>query len=144
VLRFTGPSDDILRKAGLHEDSWHEPGMPNRENSFLQNRAAMRNGAYSGLPNFFPEDAAVLVSSGAIRDRSKEILAPADVAIARLYRTLLNLVRAHEEGRDPTGLRSDLTRVRPQSGVIEPGEPSMSHWARSDTHAERATSPSMA
>jgi phenylpropionate dioxygenase-like ring-hydroxylating dioxygenase large terminal subunit len=123
LLRFTGLSEEMLHKSGLHVDTWQQPGMPNRENNFLQDREAMRNGAYSGLPLFFPEDAAVLVSSGEIRDRSKEMLAPADVAIARLYRTLLSLARKVQQGAEPTGLHADLRKVRGLSGTIERGVP---------------------
>lgn len=123
LLSFTGLSEAILQQSGLHVDTWHQPGMPNRRNNFLQNREAMRKGAYSSLPLFFPEDAAVLVSSGDIRDRSKEVLAPADVAISRLYRTLLTIARQVQEGGEPTGLRSDLRKVRGLSGLIEKGAP---------------------
>ena len=123
LLRFTGLSDEVLHQTGLHLDTWYETGKPNRLNNFLQDRDAMRKGAYSGLPVFFPEDAAMLVSSGVIRDRSKEVLAPADVAIARLYRTLLALPRMLEKGEEPPGLRADLSRVRGLSALIDEGAP---------------------
>ena len=123
LLRFTGLSEEILRQSGLHVENWFEPGVPAPENNFRQDRAAMRGGAYSGLPVFFPEDAAVLVSAGKIRDRSKEILAPADVAISRLYRTLLALPKSLDKGVEPPSVRADLRRVRGLSGLIDEGAP---------------------
>ena len=63
-----------------------------------------------------------MVSSGEIRDRSKEMLAPADIAIARLYRALLALPRAVQQGQEPPGLRSDLSHVRGLSALISTGE----------------------
>ena len=121
-LRFVGLDEPTLHAAGLHPDTWHLPGKPNRHNNFLQDREAMRKGAYSGLPIFFPEDSAVLTSSGAIRDRSKEMLSPADVAIVRLYRTLLGLARQAQKGEDPTGLHADPSKVRGTYSVLQPGE----------------------
>jgi phthalate 4,5-dioxygenase len=123
LLKFTGLVEEILHQSGLHVDTWFEPGKPNRLNNFQQDRDAMRKGAYSGLPVFFPEDAAMLVSSGVIRDRSKEMLAPADIAIARLYRALLALPRMLAKGEDPPGLRADLSNVRGFSALIEAGAP---------------------
>jgi phthalate 4,5-dioxygenase oxygenase subunit len=136
LLHFTGLDEQILHQAGLHVDTWHHPGMPNRLNNFLQDRNAMRKGAYSGLPVFFPEDAAMLVSSGEIRDRSKETLAPADVAIARLYRTLLTLPRMVDKGEEPLGLRADLRKVRGLSGMIDEGA---SWHSLVPDHARRAS-----
>jgi hypothetical protein len=81
----------------------------------------MRNGAYSGLPIFFPEDSAMLVSSGVIRDRSKEMLSPGDVAIVRLYKTLLGIARQVEQGQEPTGLSVDPAKVRGTHGFIAEG-----------------------
>lgn len=122
LLGFTGLDEATLHKAGLHPDTWFQPGMPNRLNNFLQDREAMRRGAYSGLPIFFPEDSAMLVSSGEIRDRSREMLAPADLAIVRLYRTLLTLARQVQKGEDPLGLHANLSGVKGLSGLIEPGQ----------------------
>src|SRR3546814_10275695 len=73
------------------------PDRPRRENNFLQDRDAMRRGHFTGFPNFTQEDAAVSTSGGPIRDRSREMLSHADVAIARLYRSLLKSAQRSEE-----------------------------------------------
>ena len=81
----------------------------------------MKSGSFTGLPLFFPEDHAVLVSSGAIRDRSKELLGPADVAIARLYRALLRLADEVGRGQSPKPLSVDPLTVRGLHGIVEEG-----------------------
>ncbi|KVR68975.1 hypothetical protein WT81_32430 [Burkholderia stagnalis] len=124
LLHFTGLDEDALHKNGLHPDSWYLPGKPNRLNNFNQDREGMRAGLYSGLHIFFPEDAAMAVSAGEIRDRSKEVLAPSDVAISRLYRSLLSLPRALRQGQEPPGLHTDLRSVRGFSRELDPD----THW----------------
>ncbi len=121
-LRFVGLDEETLHRCGLHPKTWHEPGKPTRLNHFQQDREAMRRGAYSGLPYFFPEDNAMLVSSGTIRDRSREMLSPGDVAIVRLYRTLLGLARQHASGETPTGLHADPRHIRGLSAPLAEGQ----------------------
>ena len=122
LLGFAGLADAIMRETGIHPDTWHEPGGPGRHNNFRQDRAAMKQGSFTGLPVFFPEDHAMLVSSGAIRDRSKEILAPADLAIARLYRVLLRLADTVGKGEQPACLEVDPMTVSGLHGLIEDGK----------------------
>jgi hypothetical protein len=76
------------------------------------------------LPSFTQEDAAVSMSGGAIRDRSKEILSVADVALPRLYRALLSCAKEAAEGRDPPGLYADTPNIVGVSGRLAPGL----HW----------------
>jgi phthalate 4,5-dioxygenase oxygenase subunit len=121
-LNFVGLDEKTLHAVGLHPKTWFEPGKPNRNNNFLQDRNAMRNDQYSGLPKFFPEDSAVLTSSGIIRDRSCEALVPADAAISRLYRTLLGIARKSQRGEEPIGLSSDPMLVRGLHGIVEDGK----------------------
>ena len=121
ILAFTGLADEILEERGLAYDTWHAAGHPNPRNNFLQDRVAMKQGSWSGLPNFFPEDAAVLVSSEPIRDRSKEMLAPVDVAIARLYRTYRKLLDTVARGEEPVGLMSDPRKIRGLQAIVPEG-----------------------
>lgn len=119
TLEFTGLTDKILDSFGLHYDTHHEPGKPSAANNFLQDRAAMKEGAYSGLPIFFPEDAAMMMSCGPIRDRTRETLAPGDVAIARLYRTLLGVADAIARGERPMVMDVDPRTVCGLTGIVE-------------------------
>ena len=111
-LKFTGMDPETLDSFGISLKECDRPGKPSRANNFMQDRQAMREGVrYSGLPLFIPEDVAVEVASGPIRDRSKEMLAPADGAIARMYRVLLASARRVSEGGDPIGLNFDTSKV---------------------------------
>lgn len=60
----------------------------------------------------------MLESSGAIRDRTRETLAPADIAIARLYRVLLRTISTAEKGEMPLGQGVDLSKVRGLHGLM--------------------------
>ncbi len=120
-LRFVGLDEQTLHDNGLHPQTWFEPGKPHRLNNFKQDREAIRAGSFTGLPSFFPEDSAVLLSGGTIRDRSKEMLSPADAAIARLYRALLSIAKQVERGEAPTGVDADPRRIRGTNGMLPEG-----------------------
>jgi len=76
----------------------------------------MREGrSFTGLAGLIEEDVAVAVSSGPIRNREKENLCPADLAVAALYKALLKLVRAdppitptNEDDRSVRGWTKEL------------------------------------
>jgi phthalate 4,5-dioxygenase len=121
LLSFTGLTDEIMHYYGIHPTSWHQPDHPSRENNFKQDREAMRNGSYSGLPIFFPEDVAMLASTEDIRDRSDERLAPGDAPIARLYQTLLALADTVEKGETPSALDVDPRTIVGMYGFVPDG-----------------------
>ncbi|HLH70720.1 MAG TPA: Rieske 2Fe-2S domain-containing protein [Candidatus Dormibacteraeota bacterium] len=66
------------------------------------------------------QDAAVQMSEGKLYDRRKEHLVPADLAIIRLRRLLLDSVRLVEQGKKPLGLGEgyDFTKVSGLSAVV--------------------------
>ncbi|MBV8189758.1 MAG: (2Fe-2S)-binding protein, partial [Alphaproteobacteria bacterium] len=119
-----GLDQPALDTYGLSLGTCDSPRAPCRANNFLQDRAAQRRGHFTGLPSFTQEDAAVSMSAGPIRDRSKEILSVADVALPRLYRALMTCAKQAAEGRDPLGLHADTTNIVGVSGKLEPG----AHW----------------
>jgi hypothetical protein len=124
-LKFVGLDDSTLDGYGLSRRTAGKPDAPSIENRFKQNREAMRAGrTFSGLPGIIPEDMAVSVSSGPIRDRSRERLSVADVAIQRLYRTLIGMARAAERGETPLGLdpNVDEARIFGVNGMLEAGQ----------------------
>ena len=89
-LGFIGLLPEVLTKFGLTPETLGAPGSPGPANNFLQDRAAMRAGtSFSGMPGLIEEDVAATVSSGPLRDRSREVLCTADVAIRKLYNALL-------------------------------------------------------
>nr|AAT99362.1 unknown [Sphingomonas sp. TFD44] len=107
ILRDGNLTEELLIQMGTHPDTWFLPDKPNRMNNYRQYREAMKNGAWTGIPPLVPEDVVILSSSGAIRDRSKEILAPADIGVARLYRVFLRLADAIANGEEPSALYSN-------------------------------------
>jgi phthalate 4,5-dioxygenase oxygenase subunit len=58
---------------------------------------------WTGLSGIEQEDAVLAVSMGPIVDRTKEHLVPADSAVVRLRRRLLESVRLVEDGQEPIG-----------------------------------------
>lgn len=125
-LAFVGLSEKTLAGFGISRDTIGAPGTPSLANRFHQDRAAMRAGrTFSGLPGIIAEDVAVSVSSGHIRDRSREMLSTADVAIQRLYRTLLSLARRVQQGQTPIGLGDDVddTCICGANGLIAADQP---------------------
>ena len=106
-LKFIGMDDDALRAFGLTYDTFRDPDRPSRANNFKQDRTLMRRGRFSGLHSFTQEDAAVIMSSGALKDRSKETLAPVDACVMRLYRTLISSAKQVMDGGEPVGLHAD-------------------------------------
>ncbi|MDB6001607.1 MAG: Rieske (2Fe-2S) domain protein [Rhizobacter sp.] len=123
-LRFVGLDTETLEGFGLTRDTLSRPDKPSRDNNFHQDRAAMRRGErWSGLPGIIEDDVAVCVSSGPLRDRTLEVLSPADAAFNRLYRVLLKCATRAREGADPVGLDRpvDSTRIAGANGVLTEG-----------------------
>ena len=104
-LDFIGLAPSVLAEFGLTDETMGRPDAPNPRNNFHQDREAMRRGeSWSGLPGLIEEDVAASVSAGPTRDRSKEVLAVADVGVSRLYRALLACADAAERGEELPGL----------------------------------------
>lgn len=69
---------------------------------FYQDRERMRND-WSGYPGIAIEDAIMAVTAGPIADRTMEHLVPADAAVVRIRRLLLESAQRVEKGGDPIG-----------------------------------------
>lgn len=80
-------------------------------NRFGQDRARMAED-WSGIKGVVMEDMAMAMSQGAIADRSKEHLVPADQAVVRARRQLLESARRVAEGGDPIGVEVDVSTIR--------------------------------
>jgi phthalate 4,5-dioxygenase len=123
-LEFVGLDPAALDAYGLSLKTCDTAQAASRANNFLQDREAQRRGHFTGLPSFTQEDAAVSMSAGPIRDRSKELLSTADVALPRLYRALLTCARQASAGQDPLALHADTAHIVGASGPLAPG----AHW----------------
>lgn len=122
-LAFVGLDDPTLAAHGMTADTCDGPRAQRWENGYGQDRALQRAGHFTGLASFTQEDAACSISSGALRDRSREMLSTADIAIHRLYRSLLQCVRnLHETGRLPV-LDADTAQIVGVSAEIEREQP---------------------
>jgi len=113
ILAFHGIGNDVLDRLGLSRATYAGLGAAGQLAGFIQNRAAMRSGdSFTGLPNFLPEDVAVCLSMGSMTDRSRENLVPADQAVVRLRRVLLQAARGEaalaEPGWVPRALQGEL------------------------------------
>jgi len=87
-----------------------------RENSWLQDRAAMRAGSFTGMQGVNNEDIAMQESMGPIYDRTKEHLGTSDIAIIRMRRLMLDSVRRFiENGASPLGLSEPVSYDRLQA-----------------------------
>jgi phthalate 4,5-dioxygenase len=120
-LKFVGLDDAMMDQYGVSAKTHQGPQRPSRANRFHQDRAAMRNGSFSGLDGIIEEDVAVTVSAGVLRDRSKEMLSSADAAVNRLYRTLLSRVRTVQAGGAPAGLTMNVAHVAGFQRRLPPG-----------------------
>ena len=67
---------------------------------------------WSGIKGVVMEDMAMALSQGAIADRSKEHLVPADQAVVRCRRQLLESAKRVAEGGDPIGVEVDVSTIR--------------------------------
>jgi phthalate 4,5-dioxygenase oxygenase subunit len=79
-----------------------------RANRWLQDRAAMKAGDWTGIPGFQNQDIAAQESmggSGGVVDRTREHLGMSDIAIIRMRRRMLENVNRHEHGETPIGLQ---------------------------------------
>jgi phthalate 4,5-dioxygenase oxygenase subunit len=94
-----------------------------RDESWGQNRDAMRRGHFSGFTgNLLQEDIITQLSMGAITDRTREHLSSADVAVIHARRLLLDALDNLATGRQPLGEKppADFLHVVPTDVVIPP------------------------
>jgi nitrite reductase/ring-hydroxylating ferredoxin subunit len=124
IERGTGTSPEIAAAMGITRETLGRPGGADRSNNWKQDRAAMRRGeTFSGLPLFAMEDAACTSSMGPVSDR-QESLVPADLAIVRMRRFLLQAADRTAAGDPPPGFadRESESRVGAILADLAPGE----------------------
>jgi phenylpropionate dioxygenase-like ring-hydroxylating dioxygenase large terminal subunit len=100
---FLGFANDLYDE----ETCWVKMEWPH---NMMQDRESMKTN-WSGYPGVEMEDVAMSLSLREV-DRSKEHLVPADLAVVRLRRILLNAVDKHEKSGEALGLNAeDLSHV---------------------------------
>jgi hypothetical protein len=118
-LAFVGLDESTLRRFGMTPETCDTDAAMSWRNGYGQDRASQRAGHFSGLHTFTQEDAGCTISSGPIRDRSREMLSTADLAIAQLYRSLLACARGARDGSTIPALEAEVGRVVGTSGEID-------------------------
>ncbi|MCW5578849.1 MAG: Rieske 2Fe-2S domain-containing protein [Dokdonella sp.] len=105
----TGTLPEVAARYGFTRETLGRPDTASQANNWMQDRAAMRRGeTFSGLPPFAMEDIACTSSMGAVSDR-QELLVPADLAIVRMRRFLVEAARRVASGGTPPAFaRHDL------------------------------------
>lgn len=84
----------------------------NRANNWLIDRDVQKNDTFTGIPGINTQDRAVQESMGAVVDRTREHLGPADKAIIATRKLLLQACRAVQEGGSPLGANDSYHNVR--------------------------------
>jgi phthalate 4,5-dioxygenase len=97
-------------------------GKRNRENAWLQDRAAMESEkSFSGIKGVQQEDSVVQESMGAIFDRTQEHLGTSDVAVIRMRRLMLDAARRlADAGEAPFAVdrRTDYSDIQTIEKII--------------------------
>jgi phthalate 4,5-dioxygenase len=90
------------------------------DNWFNQDRAAMKNGSYTGIEGFTNQDMACQETMGPIADRTQEHLGTSDIAITCMRRRMLDALREFQEGKPLMGIDRSIPydRIRSEQKVI--------------------------
>jgi hypothetical protein len=128
LIAFGDHTADVARNramAGVDDPTlWNDQDFIWRatwDNRFGQDRSTMQT-SWSGFRGLEQEDAAVSLSMGAIFDRSREHLVPADAAVMHLRHLLLEAARAVQNGGEAPKL-PDLSKVLAVSDTeLTPGQ----------------------
>jgi phthalate 4,5-dioxygenase len=127
-----------VAEVGVDLDEEFKPVLRTKENNYLQDRAAMKLGDFTGIPGIPNQDIAMWVSMGAIADRTSERLGASDIAIVQFRRLVLAAIRRFEESGAILGQReSHVThaKLRSYQGVVPKSENWRSLGASDDEQA---------
>jgi phthalate 4,5-dioxygenase oxygenase subunit len=125
----TTPDTDTWRKylgaeVGVDVDRrWRK--TRNRDNDFLQDRAAMREGNFTGIRGIPNQDIAMWETMGPIADRSQERLGASDTAILQFRRIMVEAVRSFQAGGPAIGRGEPYVphaKLRSFEGVVRKTE----------------------
>ena len=110
---------------GVHIDPVTFQLDTQRSNWWLQDRDAMENGSFCGIPGIPRQDVACQESMGEIVDRSAEHLGTSDVAIIRFRRRYLENIRNVAAGQPAIGAERsiDWPHLRSEQRIIPIEEP---------------------
>jgi phthalate 4,5-dioxygenase oxygenase subunit len=122
-----GISTEAWRKfcvleVGEDVDGEFRPIKRHAHNHYLQDRAAMAEGNFTGILGIPNQDIAMWESMGTIADRSQERLGASDIAIVQFRRLMIDAAKAfQEDGRVIGHIQPRLpqAKLRSYQGVVE-------------------------
>ncbi|HEY8610188.1 MAG TPA: Rieske 2Fe-2S domain-containing protein [Roseomonas sp.] len=116
-----------VAEVGVDVDADFRPIKRHASNDYLQDRAAMKEGSFTGIPGIPNQDIAMWESMGGIADRTSERLGASDIAVIQFRRIMLDAVGRHEAGAEPIGLETPhlpQAKLRSYQGLV----PKTANW----------------
>ncbi|SEB83283.1 phthalate 4,5-dioxygenase, oxygenase subunit [Rhizobiales bacterium GAS188] len=107
------PGDDL--------DEDFRPTKRRASNNYLQDRAGMAEGNFTGVPGIPNQDIMMWESMGAIADRTQERLGASDIAVVQFRRLMLNAVEAFQQDERVIGLvepHLPQAKLRSYQGIV--------------------------
>jgi phthalate 4,5-dioxygenase len=141
MFYFIAWADPEKRQEGIAQDDWRrfcaaqvgvdldENFRPirTRDNNYLQDRAAMRQGSHTGIEGIPNQDMAMWETMGPIADRSRERLGASDMAIVQFRRIMVDAACAIADGGAAIGTsprRIPKAQLKSFEGVV----PKTTNW----------------
>jgi phthalate 4,5-dioxygenase oxygenase subunit len=90
-------------------------------NDFQQDRAAMKEGNFTGIPGIPNQDIAMWTSMGAITDRSKDTLGASDIAVVEFRKLMVEAARRMQDGGPALGAaepRIPQAKIASYQGIV--------------------------
>jgi phthalate 4,5-dioxygenase oxygenase subunit len=109
-------------EVGEDVDAQFRPIKRHAHNNYLQDRAQMKEGHFTGIPGIPNQDIAMWESMGGIADRTQERLGASDIAIVQFRRLMLDAVKAFTDNGRVIGQlapRLPQAKLRSYQGVVE-------------------------
>ena len=116
--------DRLERRLGngpLDVDPTTFRAIKNRRNHYLLDRQVQKAESFTGIDGINVQDRAIQEGMGAIVDRSREHLGPADRAIIQARRLLLEAVGVVSEGGTPRGIEPTYATLAAAEAVLPRG-----------------------
>ncbi len=127
-----------VASVGKELDENFKPILRHASNNYLQDRKAMRDGNFTGLPGIPNQDIAMWESMGPISDRTSERLGASDIAVIQFRRLLLDAAKRFMAGEGAIGKVAPClpqASLRSYQGVILKSE----DWRLLGASAEEIT-----
>src|SRR6202046_4340151 len=112
-------------EVGVDVDSAFRPIKRHAHNDYLQDRAAMAEGNFTGIPGIPNQDIAMWESMGPIADRSQERLGVSDTPVLQFRRIMVGAARRFQAGGPAIGRgepRIPHGKLRSFEGVVRKTE----------------------